>query len=659
MLKAPQHLLAAISWGVSTCLLTASAVAAPSAASIVPASTVGFVSIENTPDFLNRWDRTQIGRLSQDPTMRPFIEQIERRINGQFGGVEQRLGVTLEDFRAAASGEAAVAVIESSNKKQQGRVVALIDATGREAKADTLLAKIDQRLIERGGKKRMNGGLSVYDLPAEAKTKLPARTAAIFKQAGLVVAVEGESLGVAMMERIKAGGSGGSALADTEAYKATQARAQRAAAGGATSIAWFVAPFEYEAAMRKPLEKGELPSGEDTLAILAEQGFNAIKGIGGLIAVAATPDRDFIHHTYVYAPPKPGTEGKPAAEKYDLAMRMLDLPNNNAPLSADNPQVEDWAPRQVASYKTLHLDLQNAFNHLDTLFNAFTYDGAFETTITAWEKDYYGPKVRVRDEVVPYLGKRVVVMTDYTLPITPECERYLIAVDVTDENALRDPVNRWLKNEPGAVQLSLQGVEYWELGSEDEGVDLDDIDPLAPLDEPAPARGDRAERVLRRAAVCLHQGRLVMASDADFLRQALFGVSPGESLSNSPDLRETIAALSDIAPGERCAWTFARNDEALRPTYELIRQGKMPESQTFFGRLLNRMLTSEEDREVDALRPQKVDGSRLPSFELARRYFGPSARSVRSEDDGWLVSGVVLSKEPMFGAGVEVARRNQ
>ncbi len=649
------RLLAAPAWGVATCLLTAStAIAAPSAASIVPANTVGFVSIENTPDFLDRWDRTQIGRLSQDPTMRPFVEQIERRINGQFGGVEKRLGVTLEDFRAAASGEAALAVIESDDEKQPGRVVALIDATGRDAQADALLAKIDARLTERGATKREKGGLTVYNLPAEPKNKLPARTAAVFKEAGLVVAVEGERLGLGMLERIKAG-SADASLESIAAYQETQQRARRAAAGGSTSLAWFIAPFEYEAAMREPVAKGDLPEGEDTLAILAEQGFSAIKGIGGLIAVAATPDRDFVHHTFVYAPPKPGTEGKPAAEKYDLAMRMLDLPNNNAPLSADKPPVEDWAPRQVASYKTLHLDLQNAFKHLDTLFNAFTYDGAFETTITAWEKDYYGPKVRVRDEVVPYLGKRVVVMTDYTLPITPECERYLIAIDVTDEAALRDPVNRWLKNEPGAIRQDLQGVEYWELGAEDEGLELDDIDPLAPLDEPAPARGDRPERVLRRAAVCLHQGRLVMASDADFLRQALFGVSPGESLANSSDLRETVAALKEIAPGERCAWTFARNDEAFRPTYELIREGKMPESQTFFGRLLNRMLTSEEDREVDALRPQKVDGSRLPSFELARRYFGPSARSVRSEDDGWLVSGVVLSKDPMM-AGQRVAR---
>lgn len=647
-------------WLLAPAFVLALTVAAPAAqrmASLLPAETVGYVAIDNTPDFLQRWSATQIGRLTEDPTMRPFVEQIEERFNRRFGGIEERLGVTVEDFRAAASGEAALAIVKTGEPKQPGRVVALIDSEGREVEAAALLGKIDARLLERGAKKRQAGAITLYDLPAEPKNKLPARTAAVFHVAGRLAAIEGERLATRMLARVEGGGAGAS-LADKAAFQNTQDRARKASRGETTSLGWFLSPFEYEAATREPLAEGELPDKKDTLAILAEQGFDAITGIGGLVSVAPRGDRDFIHHTYIYAPPKPGTEGKPAEEKYRLAMRMLELPNNNAPLSVDQPPVELWAPRQVATYKTWHLDLQNVFQHMGSLFDAlYAYEGAFANTLESWERDYYGPKVRVQDEVVPFLGKRVVVMTDYTLPIDPECERYLIAIDVTDEDRLRDPVNRWLKNEPGAEKKSLQGVEYWELGPEDEALTLDEIDPLAPLDEEPAARPDREERVLRKAAVCLHQGRLVIGSDADFLRQALFGVSPGESLSSSPDLRAAIAALSEIAPGKRCAWTFSRNDEAFRPTYELIREGRMPEAQTFFGRLLNRLLTSDEEREVDALREQKIDGSRLPSFELARRYFGPSARSVRSEQDGWLISGVVLSKEPTRGVGGPVARK--
>lgn len=644
----------------STAAFPLSAVAKP-AAQVLPINTVGYFSAENVPDLIDRWSRTQIGRFVEDESMAPFVDQVQARLNQQYGGLQQRLGVTLEELHAVATGEAAVGVVKTGNATQSGRLAALVDTTGREAEAEALLGKIDTTLVARGGKRRVAGELTLYAMPAEPKNKLPARTVAVYHQAGQLGAVEGERTAAAILAKQK--GGAGESLADRPAFQATQERARKAAAGSPASVAWYLSPFEYEAAMREPPRPGEAPDREDTLAILAEQGFDAITGIGGVIAVAATPERDFIHHTFVYAPPKPGTEGQSAAQKYDLAMRMIDLPNAAAPLDAGNPPVETWAPRQVATYKTFHIKTQNAFEHLDSLFDAFAgYKDALQSILRGLQKDPYGPKIHVGDEVIANLGDRLVVMTDYTLPITPECERYLIAIDATNEEALRSPINRWLESD-GAERKELNGVPYWEMIPEDEtaalDVGYDPLDPLAPVDEPiAPRRGTQEERVLRRAAVCVHQGKLVIASDADFLRQALFGVSPGESLSNSPDLRATIASLKDIAPGERCAWNFTRNDEAYRPTYELIRAGKMPQAQTFVGRLLNRMMTSEEERKVGAVRDQKVDGSRLPTFELARRYFGPSARSVRSEDDGWVISGVVLSKAPEYDRpAAAVARR--
>ncbi|MEO0531883.1 MAG: hypothetical protein AAF266_15110 [Planctomycetota bacterium] len=636
--------------------IAAPAWAVPPAASVLPSETVGYVAAANAPDLLDRWSRTQVGQLAEDRTMQPFVEQIERRFNRRFGSIEQRLGVTLEDFRSVASGEAALAIVKSDDKQQPGRVAAFLDATGREAAARELIQKIDARLVERGGQRSEPGnGLTLYRLPAEPKDKLPERTAAIFFEAGQLGVAEGERLATQMLARVK-GQAIGKTLSDAAAYQSTQQRARRAAGRERTSVEWFVSPFEFDAANRPVPKDGELPEKKDALAILAEQGFDAVKGIGGVVAVGATPERDFIHHTFIYAPPKPGTEGKPAAQKYDLGMRMLSLPNAAEPLRADNPPVEAWAPRQVATYKTIHLDTQNLFEHLDTLFDSFAgYEGAFDNILTGLEKDPYGPKIKVRDEVIAHLGDRAVMMTDYTLPITTECERYLVVIDVTNEEALREPIARWLKSD-GAERKELQGVPYWEMVPEDEGLALDDLDPLMPLDEPEPTK-ERDERVLRRAAVCLHNGRLAIGSDSEFLQQALFGVSPGESLGNAPDLRAAIGALAELAPGKRAAWAFMRSDESFRPTYELIREGKMPEAQTFFGRLLNRLLTSDDEREVDALRKQQINGERLPSFELARRYFGPSARSVRSEDDGWMITGVVLSKDPMAGTPISVARK--
>ena len=85
--------------------------------------------------------------------------------------------------------------------------------------------------------------------------------------------------------------------------------------------------------------------------------------------------------------------------------------------------------------------------------------------------------------------------------------------------------------------------------------------------------------------------------------------------------------MEHLAPGERSGWSFGRTDEELRPTFELMRQGKMPEAKTMLGKFLNNMLTTEDEREEGTIRKQRIDGSRLPNFEAVRRYFGPPAAS--------------------------------
>jgi len=87
--------------------------------------------------------------------------------------------------------------------------------------------------------------------------------------------------------------------------------------------------------------------------------------------------------------------------------------------------------------------------------------------------------------------------------------------------------------------------------------------------------------------------------------------------------------------------TFTRTDEAYRATYELIRDGKMPESETILGKVLNKLLGPDED---GVLREQQIDGTKLPEFDVVRRFLGPAGANVRSLPDGWLMTGCLLAK---------------
>ena len=78
-----------------------------------------------------------------------------------------------------------------------------------------------------------------------------------------------------------------------------------------------------------------------------------------------------------------------------------------------------------------------------------------------------------------------------------------------------------------------------------------------------------------------------MASHYDFLTKILKQADQRESLAKSVEFAIIDKTISAISPPARAVEGFSRTDEVIRPTYELIRQGKMPESETMVGRVLN------------------------------------------------------------------------
>ena len=102
--------------------------------------------------------------------------------------------------------------------------------------------------------------------------------------------------------------------------------------------------------------------------------------------------------------------------------------------------------------------------------------------------------------------------------------------------------------------------------------------------------------------------------------------------------------LNALGGGQDSFRFFSRKDEQYESAYTMIRQGKMPESESMLGRLLNRFLGPEEE---GVLRKQEVDGSKMPDYQVVRRYLGPAGWFVTQEDDGWFVTGVVLNKEKL------------
>jgi len=235
------------------------------------------------------------------------------------------------------------------------------------------------------------------------------------------------------------------------------------------------------------------------------------------------------------------------------------------------------------------------------------------------------------------------------MPVGVDSERSLFAIEAKNEKALSAAIEKWMSSEPDVARRELGEIVVWERVPPSLAIEEPDVPGFTSLgsdDEDAEADAEEErEAVLPNSAVTVAMGHLMMASDIKYLGEIVEGFGQRERLASSLDYQQVVGVLNQQMPGERCVLEFGRGDEELRPIFELVRQNKMPESKSILGKLLNRILRTDKERADGVLRKQQIDGSSLPNFEAVRRYCGPHGGIVRSEKDGWIMTGVVLNKE--------------
>ena len=156
---------------------------------------------------------------------------------------------------------------------------------------------------------------------------------------------------------------------------------------------------------------------------------------------------------------------------------------------------------------------------------------------------------------------------------------------------------------------------------------------------------EEAVQSLPTSAVTVAHGRLILSSHFDFIERVLTDVEHRETLAGSIDYQTVNATLSKLGASNCSVQSFSRTDEEFRGTYELLKQGKMPESKTLVGRILNGIL--DEDTDDEELREQQLDAQQLPEYQMVRRYLGPAGMFAVSHEDGWSITGCFLSKETL------------
>ncbi len=632
----------------------AAAWAVPASESLLPATTKLFVSTQNVDEVRAKFKETQLGELVNDPVMKPFIDDLKEQIGAKLEKAGKKLGLKWADMDGVYAGEVALAMVQPDAKdKTSHATVLLVDITGNRVKADALLAKVDanqktnnavRSVLKAGGVEMV-----VYTQPLAAGAKV-ADKAYYYIKDDVLVATDHATVATEIAGRFA--GSAKDSLATVAGFKNTMDLTSKAAGGGAHQLRWFVEPFGY-AEVSRAIQGGRRKRGTDMLKILKEQGFTGIQGVGGNIAFA-TGTEEILHRTYVFAPPAAGKKGEHAKDKYSLAMRMLQFSNSTNPKDLD-PQA--WAIADVASYLTFNMDLKNAFEMSKTLVDAIAGDeGVFDDIWLSLETDPNGPKINIRGELIDHLGERVTVMSDVKLPVDTKSERLIVLVEIKKPEAVAKALEKAFKDDPAAKKLKTKaGPIIWEL-TQDEAIAEDGTDfqvegagfvskeeKEGKEGKAEPVADEEAEdAVLPNMALTVFQGHLIVSTHVEFIVEFIdrFGKG-GPDLAGTPDFMRVDAAIKRLGSANDSFRFFTRTDEAYRATYELIKQNKLPQSETMLARLLNATFKPAEE---GAVRKQAIDGAKLPAYDAVSKYFGPGGFYVQTQADGWLVVGCLLKK---------------
>jgi len=599
--------------------------AAPKAATILPQSIKSYVSIPDYDQASANFDQTQIGKMMADPVMKPFTDDLKEQIKQKLiaGGV--KLGITLDDLKGVYAGEICFANDQPNGAKTDG-VVLTVDVTGKKAQVDALLAKISKNQKANGAKesKVTIAGVQAtkFDLPPNPER--PGLNEAFYAiSQDLLIATDSEPTLTYILEAIAAAKQDN--LASLEAFKAVLARAEKGRGPETYDFEWFVEPFGYAEVIRSQ-QGGRKKRGTDMLQLLRNQGFDAVKGLGGYVNFLVDNNGDaleMVHSSFVYAPQDPQAE---EGERFRLGARVLTFPNDQ------EFQPYNWVPADIATFLNFRWNVQDAFKFSETIVNEYADDEIFDELIESLEKDPAGPKVDVPNEIVRHLGEKVCMVVDVKTPITPQSEQRLVAVHLMNPAPVKEAITQIMQQDPNAEKHPVGEEEIWEIHEEEEEIPTLVISgpgfPDAFAANNQFAQGGNNPPKIPNAAVAVVDDWVYFANNKELIRKVIETKQAGGNaklLSQAADYQRMDKALAALGSGTDSFRHFARTDQAARVTYELMQQGKMPESESALGKIINEVWSMGQD---EGKRRPANSRSTPASSRRSPRSKGTSARRV-------------------------------
>ena len=405
-------------------------------------------------------------------------------------------------------------------------------------------------------------------------------------------------------------GTANDSLANQQPYQKVRERS-KPLPGETPLIRWYYEPIarvEAQMIFQPELRKVR---GDNVVQMLRKEGVDAVKGVGGTFAFVSN-GTDMLARLAAYAPPP-----------FKGAMRMARLPNETLAVP------EPWVPADVSAWATASIDMPNALDAFDTLFERLADEdpGTFKDILKRLKEDKDGPQVDVRHEIFEQLTNRLTLINDATLPSQEKSERFLIGLSIKDaaaEKIVANAMRKCFENDKRIESRNFQSVRIWEYRPRPGGGKL--------------KTGTPAPLVVPKIAFTVARGNLFIATHGDLLEKVL---TPGNgpSLATAPDFQASMSEMARLGMGPSSTRFFGRVQIGARTTYEMMRNNHLAGVESIYAQILLQLVKRDDDGQR-----LKVDASKLPPYSQVAPFLGLVGSFTTTYDDGWSATAVSLKK---------------
>ena len=601
--------LLSLAVAVALCLSPAVSAQAqrPAAPQLLPRSTALVFRIANAPELREKFLKTAIGSLSQDPQLKPLLDELYGEGVKAFDIVEQQIGVSLSDLLAIPQGEFVVGVIAPEDELPS--VVVLLDTGDKAEAAQTLIDKATELLDAQGLIKNEQTidetKVISYPLPGAN-----AGEAAFFQRDNTVVVCSNLKLAKLILKRWAGVENTDDQLAKNPKYAAIMKKCRRSKKNP-PQVTFFVDPI----ALAESATTGN-PFAAATMAVLPVIGLDGFSGVGGSLTFDAEPF-DMITQLHVLLEnPRTG------------AIKLLALGKGDT-----TPQ--NWVPSDVASYSTIHWDFKQTFEQIGELVDSFQGSGAFAKLVENDINTEIG--IDLEKDIIEGLAGRVTLLNWYERPFKLTSSSNLVAIDLKDPTAMQSTIDKLFEQAPGddVEKVKFGNITYYRMNTGQIDGDRGDTERGDTEEE----RPEGAPDFGSPATPCVGiMGDVLLISDREALFKKVLTASGDseKSLAHSEDYKLIARRTKRIAGNNKPGMvTFNRPEESLRFLYGLATsaqaQGLLKEQ--------------SEQNEFFRVLQKSLDNNPLPPFAVIAKYFAPAGGVLVNEETGFHYTGFTLRRK--------------